>query len=359
MLPVLAAITAWSGLPSRAARVSSRWRMRPVAMRPGTTTLTVMPSAATSRASVFDQPTSVERSAFDRPRSGIGITTPDDALVMTRPQRRRRMAGSTRSVIRVTDSTMARKCFSQTSDAVPVIGPGGGPPVMFTRMSTSPTPERTSSTIASSAPRSEKSAANAFAVPPAFVMAAVAASRAVLSTSDRHILAPSSASVPAMRSPSPPPAARTSATLFFSPKSIASSRSNSQRSGDLAQRCKRTQRSDPAGFRVVARYVADRHLEVCRVGLDKNLMRVPVELWVRPDLQNRAVRSDPGKRQCDRDVQIGWKALRCLAGRALEHLRRPRDADEIDAVLHQIRRTQKTFHRLGRLHPHRVDDAFG
>ena len=57
--------------------------MRPVAIRPGTSMFTVMPCDATSRASVFDQPTNALRSEFERPRFGIGAITPDEALVIT------------------------------------------------------------------------------------------------------------------------------------------------------------------------------------------------------------------------------------------------------------------------------------
>jgi hypothetical protein len=78
-----------------------------VAIRPGTTTFAVMPSAATSRASVFDQPTSVMRSAFDSPRLAIGAMTPDDVLVMTRPHFFFFIPGNTPSVTAITDSTIA------------------------------------------------------------------------------------------------------------------------------------------------------------------------------------------------------------------------------------------------------------
>ena len=81
--------------------------MRSVAMRPGRMILAVMPSAATSRASVFDQPTSDRRRAFDTARFGMGATTPDDVLVTIRPQRRARIDGRTRSVRPITDRTIA------------------------------------------------------------------------------------------------------------------------------------------------------------------------------------------------------------------------------------------------------------
>ena len=74
--------------------------------RPGTTTFTVMPSRATSRATVFDQPTREDRRALEMPRFGMGAITPDDVLVMTRPHFFARMAGMIRSVTAITDSTI-------------------------------------------------------------------------------------------------------------------------------------------------------------------------------------------------------------------------------------------------------------
>ena len=76
-------------------------------MRPGTTMLAVMPSLPTSRASVFDQPTSDRRNAFEIARFGMGAITPDDVLVMRiRPQPRDFMPGRTRSVMAITERTI-------------------------------------------------------------------------------------------------------------------------------------------------------------------------------------------------------------------------------------------------------------
>src|SRR5262245_44316390 len=105
--------------------------MRSVAMRPGSTMLLVTLSLPTSFASVLDQPTSDSRSAFERPRFGIGATTPDDVLVIIRPYLRLFMPGSTRSVIATTDRTMLSKCLRQSAGSCPLAGVGGGPPVLF------------------------------------------------------------------------------------------------------------------------------------------------------------------------------------------------------------------------------------
>src|SRR6202022_5201395 len=135
---VLSAMTASMERPSRFALVSSRKRIRSVAMRPGRIIFAVIPSRATSRASVLDQPTSARRSALERPRLGIGETTPDEVLVIILPQARAFMLGSTRSVIAMTESTIAEKCLLHKLGSCPAAGVGGGPPVILTSTSTGP-----------------------------------------------------------------------------------------------------------------------------------------------------------------------------------------------------------------------------
>ena len=67
---------------------------------------TVTPLAATSLARVFDQPTKALRRVFDMARLGMGMITPEDAFVMTRPQPCSSMPGRTASVRRIMESTM-------------------------------------------------------------------------------------------------------------------------------------------------------------------------------------------------------------------------------------------------------------
>src|ERR1700694_2643063 len=133
---VLSAMTASMERPSRFALVSSRKRIRSVAMRPGRMMFAVIPSRATARASVLDQPTSERRRALERPRFGIGATTPEEVLVIILPQARAFMLGSTRSVMAMTESTMAAKCLLQRLGSWPAAGVGGGPPVVLTSTST-------------------------------------------------------------------------------------------------------------------------------------------------------------------------------------------------------------------------------
>src|ERR1700724_2751683 len=112
--------------------------MRSVAMRPGNTMLAVIPSRATSWANVLAQPTNERRSELERARLGIGVTTPDDALVMMRPQPRAFIPGSTRSVMAMIGSTMAWKCLLHRPGSWPAAGVGGGPPVILINTSTGP-----------------------------------------------------------------------------------------------------------------------------------------------------------------------------------------------------------------------------
>src|SRR5260370_873452 len=107
------------GRPSRLALASSRKRIRSVAMRPGRMIFAVIPSRATSRASVLDQPTSERRSELERPRFGIGATTPEEVLVIILPHARAFILGSTRSVIAITDGTTEASATTQDECGAP------------------------------------------------------------------------------------------------------------------------------------------------------------------------------------------------------------------------------------------------
>src|ERR1700694_3011544 len=95
-------------------------------MRPGRMMFAVIPSRATSRASVLDQTTSERRRELERPTLGIGATTPEEELVIILPQARAFMLGSTRSVMAMTESTMAAKCLLPRLGSWPAAGVGGG-----------------------------------------------------------------------------------------------------------------------------------------------------------------------------------------------------------------------------------------
>src|SRR5258708_17050748 len=135
-------------------------------MRPGRMMFAVIPSRATSRASVLDQPTSERRRELERPRFGIGATTPEEVLVIILPHARAFILGSTRSVIAITESTIAEKCLLQRFGSWPAAGVGGGPPVIFTSTSTGPKRPSISLMFLSMTVRSERSHTKLRASPP-------------------------------------------------------------------------------------------------------------------------------------------------------------------------------------------------
>ena len=67
---------------------------------------------------------------------GDGASAPDDVDVRIRPHRRSRIPGRTRSVSMITDRIIWSKLVRHMTASWPVTVVGGGPPVLFTRMST-------------------------------------------------------------------------------------------------------------------------------------------------------------------------------------------------------------------------------
>ena len=112
--------------------------MRSVAWMPGCTELTVTPSPATSRATVFRNPVTPARAVFDRIRFGIGWRTATDVIATTRPQPWACIAGT--AALHIADDRQqveveggrirARRGRREV--------PGGGPPALVTRMSRPP-----------------------------------------------------------------------------------------------------------------------------------------------------------------------------------------------------------------------------
>lgn len=88
-------------------------------------------------------------------------------------------------------------------------------------------------------------------------------------------------------------------------------------------------------------------------------MRVAVEVRIGPDFESCLIGTEAGERHRGRDVDVGRESLRALARRTLEDLRRLAEGFEIDALFHDVRRTEEPPHRLARDHAHRVDLAFG
>src|SRR5580693_4889531 len=195
--------------------------MRLVAIRPGTTMLLVMLRSPTPRARVLLHPTRLDLSALDRPRFGMGTTTPLEVLVMMRPHLRSRIPGSTASVMAMTETTMLVKNRVQSSGRCPDAWVGGGPPVIFTMISIGPSCRSTVAMLGPIALRSARSqgTATASVIAPTRSAAAV---RLSLGRLARAILAPSAANVSAMTPPRPALAPKTRATLLFSCRSTAS-----------------------------------------------------------------------------------------------------------------------------------------
>ena len=79
---------------SRFARVSVSSVIRSVAMKPGHTTFTVIPSAATSSARAFANPRTPARAVVERMSPGRGCLAATDARQMMRPHWSFRMMGT-------------------------------------------------------------------------------------------------------------------------------------------------------------------------------------------------------------------------------------------------------------------------
>jgi hypothetical protein len=220
---VLSCETSSTERPSRFAFCSSRKVIREVAILPGTTTFTVIPSRPTSRARVLDQPTSDIRRAFDRPRFGIGATTPDEVDVITRPQPLARIPGQ---------HPVGDRDHRQ-HHPVEVLSPQSG---VLTRdrgrrrasrdvdqdIDQAPVRARYPRSLASITERSAMSHHKRVTLPAVEAIAAAVFSAAAASISATATRAPSAASARAIAPPRPPPPPRTSAVLDFSSRSTLS-----------------------------------------------------------------------------------------------------------------------------------------
>ena len=109
-----------------------------MSIRPGAIVFTVMPSGPSSRASVFSQPTTPGRTAFESARFAIGSFTDVDSIAMMRPRPLARRWG--RQSVTSRTWGMSRSSTAATTEAAStaVAAPGGGPPPLRTRMSMPP-----------------------------------------------------------------------------------------------------------------------------------------------------------------------------------------------------------------------------
>jgi hypothetical protein len=107
-----------------------------VAKYPGIMKLIVTFAWATSRATPARKPVSPARAPLDRSRPAIGIFTENEVMFTIRPKRRSIMPSITRCTssmgVAMLAFTPARMAFRSTSRK----SRNGGPPLLFTRMST-------------------------------------------------------------------------------------------------------------------------------------------------------------------------------------------------------------------------------
>src|SRR5579862_1052099 len=107
-------------------------------MRPGATQLTVIPRGPTSPASVFSQPVTPGRSAFDSARWGTGSFTAIDVIAMMRPAGLSSRYGRQRWTRRTSGCSSSSTAWSSDSGVTSSALPGGGPPPFQTSTSRPP-----------------------------------------------------------------------------------------------------------------------------------------------------------------------------------------------------------------------------
>src|SRR2546421_3098908 len=196
-------------------------------MRPGATQLTVMPLGPSSPASVFSQPETAGRNAFESARCRTGSFAAIDVIATMRPAGLRSRYGRQRWTSRTAGSSRSSSASVSDSGVTSSAVPGVGPPPFQTRMSIPRKAVRVCSTARS---RSRGGVTSPRPASPPIR----SASRS--STSRRRptsvTLAPSAARASALARPSPDDAPKTSAVRPLSPRSKNSLRG--QDADDLA-----------------------------------------------------------------------------------------------------------------------------
>ena len=160
--------------------------------------------------------------------------TPEETTARMRPNLRSRMPGNARRVSRTALRNIASNCLLHTASEVSAAGPGGGPPVLITRMSVCRSGAARPS-IAAASPRSQVWAM--MAPRPGGVPATNSAKRSRLRAT-ATTSAPSAANADAIARPSPREAPVTNARRFPSPKSMRQcTAGGSSRSGISTAEC--------------------------------------------------------------------------------------------------------------------------
>src|SRR3989449_752187 len=134
---------------SRFARVSVRSSIRSVAMNPGHTTLTVIPSGATSSASALAKPSTPARAVVERIRPGTGCFAATEARQMMRPHWTLRITGTAARARCTVESRLTSTARWNASAVWWLNGAAGGPLALQNRMSSRPSSRATRSTIPS------------------------------------------------------------------------------------------------------------------------------------------------------------------------------------------------------------------
>ncbi len=183
--------------------------------------LTVIPEDATSVDNDLLHPTSEERIVFDMARFAIGCTTPDEATVSTLPQPASFISATQRFVISITRISMVPICASQRSVSGLSTVPGGGPPVLLTRISMPPSLSLAAAYNLPAESSSDRSATTWSAVPGPALLSSFTTVTSLSSTRlEIMTFAPSSQSFVAMPRPRPWLDARTSACFPLIPRSM-------------------------------------------------------------------------------------------------------------------------------------------
>ncbi len=189
--------------------------MRAVSIWPGATQLTVMPRGPTSRESVFAQPVSPGRSAFESERWGFGSFTAPEVTQRMRPAGLFSRYGRQRRTRRTAGRSRSSKARSRSSSVTSEARPGDGPPEFQTTMSMPPN--------ASTVFETTRSRSVALVTSPRTASAPMrSASRSSSSRRRANMVtfAPSSARASADASPRPEDAPQTIAVLPRRPSSI-------------------------------------------------------------------------------------------------------------------------------------------
>ncbi|MNP27433.1 hypothetical protein D3C76_1203430 [compost metagenome] len=159
---------------------------------------------------------SAARKALESTRPGIGSTTLVEEIIRMRPKRRWRMPGRKAFTSAMLLSTEASSWRCQSCGSKSTALTGGGPPLLATRMSGAPMAATTCSMAMSTAPRSFRSTATAWASPPPLRMRSSARSSLDRLRASRQTRTPSLARASATPKPSPELPPHTRALRFSS-----------------------------------------------------------------------------------------------------------------------------------------------